>query len=62
LPLIGEREPARLVEVAARFWTTHAAHRAVLADADARARRPWYVASAAQPCPSSTSCSWSACS
>jgi hypothetical protein len=35
LPLVGEREPARLVEVAARFWATHAAHRAVLADADA---------------------------
>lgn len=30
LPLLGEREPARLVEVAARFWATHAAHRATL--------------------------------
>ncbi|MBK7075473.1 MAG: hypothetical protein IPH44_24600 [Myxococcales bacterium] len=35
LPLVGEREPARLVEVAARFWATHAAHRATLTEAAA---------------------------
>jgi hypothetical protein len=39
LPLVGEREPARLVEVAARFWTIHATFRAALADADAALAR-----------------------